>query len=175
MRHSAWPTGSERGPDGVRPRRGAPSRAGAALLVVLLVVAVGACAQARDRDAAGTDPPASLAPAPSGTPDHAIAVFEVEGGERFSVELVGATLVANAEALLDGEDVPSIPVGTVVRGAPGPNAPWTWHLDPATVTFADQTIDGCDGDPSDVEAADDGSLPRYCPWSATVVAVDALP
>ena len=95
MRHSAWPTGSERGPDGIRTRRGVPSRAGAALLVVLLVIAVGACAQARDRDAAGTDPPASW-PRPVGHPRPRHRGFEVEGGERFSVELLDATLVANA-------------------------------------------------------------------------------
>ena len=146
---------------------------------MVLLVGVGAsmaaCGRAEDYADPGSGAPASLAAAPAGTPDHALATFEVEGGERFEVELVGADLVANAEALLAGDDVPSIPVGTVVRDDPGPNAPWHWHLDPATVRFADATIDGCDGDPSDVEAADDGSLARYCPWSATVVAVDALP
>ena len=153
-------------------------RHSAALLVALFLVigaSMAACSGARDDASPGTGAPASLAPAPAGTPDHALARFEIEGGEGFEVELVGTDLVANAEALLAGDEVPSIPVGTVVRDDAGPNAPWHWHLDPATVTFADATIDGCDGDPSDVEAADDGSLERYCPWSATVVAVDALP
>jgi hypothetical protein len=169
MRHSATRSAMRRRPGG---------RSSYALAMTLLLVigaSMAACSRAREDGDPSAGTPASLAPAPAGTPDHALATFEVEGGERFEVELVGTDLVANAQALLAGDDVPSIPVGTVVRDDPGPNVPWHWHLDPATVTFADATIDGCDGDPSDVEAADDGSLARYCPWSATVVAVDALP
>jgi hypothetical protein len=106
-------------------------------------------------------------------PAHAIVTFEVDGDERFKVELTTAALVAQAQALLAGQDVPGIPVGTVVRDDPGPNAPWSWHLDPATIRFADATIEGCDALPSEVAADLDGN--RYCPWSATVVAVDAAP
>jgi hypothetical protein len=105
-------------------------------------------------------------------PAHAIVTFEVED-ERFKVELRTADLVAHAQELLAGQDVPSIPVGTVVRDDPGPNAPWSWHLDPATIRFADATIEGCDALPSEVAADLDGN--RYCPWSATVVAVDGAP
>jgi hypothetical protein len=105
-------------------------------------------------------------------PAHAIVTFEVED-ERFKVELGTADLVAHAQELLAGQDVPSIPVGTVVRDDPGPNAPWSWHLDPATIRFADATIEGCDALPSEVAADLDGN--RYCPWSATVVAVDGAP
>jgi hypothetical protein len=105
-------------------------------------------------------------------PAHAIVTFEVED-ERFKVELRTADLVAHAQELLAGQDVPSIPVGTVVRDDPGPNAPWSWHLDPAPIRFADATIEGCDALPSEVAADLDGN--RYCPWSATVVAVDGAP
>jgi hypothetical protein len=63
------------------------------------------------------------------------------------------------------------PVGTVVRDEPGPNAPWSWHIDPATFEFAFATTEVCDGIPSDVE---DGTITsdQYCPWSAKVIAVD---
>jgi hypothetical protein len=33
--------------------------------------------------------------------------------------------------------------GTLRRGDGGFNAPWPWHLDPATVTFAEFTIEAC--------------------------------
>lgn len=33
--------------------------------------------------------------------------------------------------------------GTVRRGNGGHNAPWSWHLDPATVDFAEVTIEAC--------------------------------
>jgi hypothetical protein len=58
-----------------------------------------------------------------------------------------------------------------VRGDPGVNAPWTWHIDPATFSFADATTEVCDGIPSFVED-ETVTSPDYCPWSAQVVAVD---
>lgn len=64
-----------------------------------------------------------------------------------------------------------IPVGRVVRGESGVNAPWSWHIDPASVQFADAAIEVCDGIPSFVEDATITSE-DYCPWSATVVALD---
>ncbi len=34
-------------------------------------------------------------------------------------------------------------LGTIRRGNGGFNAPWTWHLDPATISFAEVTIEAC--------------------------------
>ena len=34
-------------------------------------------------------------------------------------------------------------LGTPRRGDGGFNAPWTWHLDPASITFAEVTIEAC--------------------------------
>ena len=91
--------------------------------------------------------------------------------ETYKIELATPELVEHAEALLAGEDVASIPLGTVVRDDPGPNAPWSWHIDPATLQFADMTIEVCDGLPSYVED-ETVTSPDYCPWSAKVIAID---
>lgn len=107
-------------------------------------------------------------------PSTAIATFEVAGGERFRVRLITPELVENARRLLDGEPAPAIPLGTVVRGDPGDNAPWSWHLDPVGFSFAEVTIEVCDGIPSDVESGTITST-EYCPWSARVVALDPVP
>lgn len=119
--------------------------------------------------AAGCGPGGTPSPSPSTVAR--VATFRVADSETFRVELATPELVAHAEKLLAGEDVSAIPVGRVVRGEPGPNAPWTWHLDPATFAFADATTEVCDGLPSYVEdetiTSDD-----YCPWSAKVIAVD---
>lgn len=100
-------------------------------------------------------------------PRHPVATFQV-GDETYKIELATPELVAHAEALLAGEDVAAIPNGLVVRDDPGPNAPWSWHIDPASLEFADMTIEVCDGIPSYVE---DGTVTsdRYCPWSAQIV------
>jgi hypothetical protein len=99
-----------------------------------------------------------------------VATFQV-GDETYKIELATPALVDHAQALLDGEQVAAIPNGTVVRDDPGVNAPWSWHIDPATLEFADVTIEVCDGLPSYVE---DGTITsdQYCPWSAKIVSID---
>lgn len=99
-----------------------------------------------------------------------VATFQVVD-EQYKIELATPELVAHAEALLAGESVASIPNGVVVRDGPGPNAPWSWHIDPATLEFADMTIEVCDGLPSHVEEGVVTS-DQYCPWSAEIVSID---
>lgn len=105
--------------------------------------------------------------APAGNP---IATFRV-GDETYKIELATPELVDHAESLLAGDHVARIPNGVVVRDDPGPNAPWSWHIDPASLEFADMTIEVCDGIPSHVEEGIVTS-DRYCPWSAEIVSID---
>ncbi len=105
-----------------------------------------------------------------GADDPIVATFEVAGGEQFKVTLATPELAEHARALLGGENRSAIPLGTVVRDDPAVNAPWTWHLDPATFEFAFATIEVCDGIPSDVESGVITS-DSYCRWSAKVVAI----
>jgi hypothetical protein len=79
--------------------------------------------------------------------------------------------VAIANDLLAGREAPRIPNGVVVRGDPSVNTGWSWHIDPATLEFADMTTEVCDGIPSYVEAQTITS-DRFCPWAAQVVAVE---
>jgi hypothetical protein len=99
-----------------------------------------------------------------------VATFRVVD-ETYKIELATPELVQHARDLLAGEEVASIPNGTVVRDDPGVNAPWSWHIDPATLEFAEVTIEVCDGLPSYVE---DGTVTsdQYCPWSAEIVSID---
>ena len=131
---------------------------GAAVAVVGIVatLVVSGCAQG--------EPPTAAVPS--------VATFQVIE-QQFKVELITPELVANAEALLRGEEAPSIPVGLIVRDDPSVTEPWSWHIDPATVEFADMTIEVCDGLPEYVE---DFTLTSntYCPWSATIIALEPL-
>ena len=114
------------------------------------------------------------APAAPADPEPVVATFEVAGDETYKVELATPELIEHAQQLLAGEQVAAIPNGTVVRDDPGVNEPWSWHIDPATLEFADMTIEVCDGIPSYVE---DGTVTsdQYCPWSAKIIAIDGLP
>ena len=107
------------------------------------------------------------APSGSGNP---VATFEVQG-ESYKIELATPELVDHVRQLMAGDEVASIPNGLVVRDDPGPNEPWSWHIDPASLEFADATTEVCDGLPSDVEDATITS-DRYCPWSAVVTDLD---
>jgi len=103
-------------------------------------------------------------------PRNPVATLQVVD-ETYKIELATPELVAHAEALLAGESVAAIPNGVVVRDDPGPNAPWSWHIDPATLEFADMTVEVCDGLPSYVQD-EIVTSDRFCPWSAKVVSID---
>lgn len=131
-------------------------RAWVAAMAVGLLVLVGCGDDGPDADDGGDEP--------------VVATFEVVD-EQFKIELATPELADHARRLLAGEQIAAIPLGDVVRDDPGVNVPWSWHIDPATLEFADMTIEVCDGLPSYVE---DGTVTsdQYCPWSAKVVAVD---
>jgi hypothetical protein len=130
-----------------------PRTVAAAVMAPFLVVLLTGCAQ-------------NAAAVPS------VATFDVEG-QTFKIELNSRELVDHARQLLDGEEVASIPVGKIVRDNPSINPPWSWHIDPASVEFADFTTEVCDGLPEYVE---DGTLTSdiYCPWGAKIIALVPL-
>lgn len=152
--------------------------AGANVLLLLPAALLLACSTAA---------PATPTPSPSASPAHSptasptpagssgvIVTFEVSG-EQYRVLVTDPAQIEIAQKLLAGEEAPSIPNGLIVRGGDGGvNTGWSWHIDPDDFAFADMTTEVCDGRPSYVE---DGSLSgdRFCPWSATVVAVEPGP
>jgi hypothetical protein len=70
-----------------------------------------------------------------------------------------------AEALLRSGEAQWV-LGTPRRGNGGFNAPWSWHLDPASISFAEVTIEACQSAASAV--ADDLdywiSFGQVCLW-----------
>jgi hypothetical protein len=65
-------------------------------------------------------------------------------------------------------------IGTPRRGDGGFNAPWTWHIDPASVTFAEVTIEAC----QTVASAIDDDLDYWinfgqvCVWGVVETRID---
>jgi hypothetical protein len=58
------------------------------------------------------------------------------------IDVSDATGIAEAEDLLRTGAARWV-LGTPRRGDGGFNAPWTWHLDPASISFAEVTIEAC--------------------------------
>lgn len=143
-------------------------------LLVLVAVAIAACAT----PGTPTNPPASPTPVtPTAPPSTAPAnpagvVVTIEaGGETYRILLTEPDDIATARALLAGTAAANIPNGKVVRGDPGVNIGYSWHIDPNDIEWAEMTMELCDGKPSDVEA-NTISGDRFCPWSAKVTAVE---
>jgi hypothetical protein len=108
------------------------------------------------------------------------AVFEITAcrgaehaplGERFRVLVRNPATIAALDARL-GQGPGRIVAGALRGGDGGFNAPWSWHLDPASVQVVEMAIELCDGCPSFIEQ----DLPawlatgQYCPWSSEVTA-----
>jgi hypothetical protein len=111
---------------------------------------------------------------PAPTLDGVVVTLRVAEAEAYRMRLTDPDDIAIARKLLMGEVAPRIPNGRVVRGDPDINVGYSWHIDPASVEFADTTTEVCDGRPSDVEK-DTITSDWYCPWSAQVVAIAPAP
>jgi hypothetical protein len=100
-----------------------------------------------------------------------VATFQVAGDQTYKIELATPELIQHVKDLMAGSEEGRIPVGTIVRDDPSVNAPWSWHIDPASLEFADATTEVCDGLPEYVE---DRTLTSdtYCPWSAVPIALE---
>ena len=63
--------------------------------------------------------------------------------EEFRIQLIDPADIEIARMLLDDEEAPSIPNGMVIRGKADVNTGYSWHIDPATIEFADarRTLD----------------------------------
>lgn len=94
-------------------------------------------------------------------------------GERFRAVVTEPQAVGYVLGYVAGHEPQRVPIGIVVRGGQF-NAPWSWHLQPSSIEFADHTTELCDGTPSYLEANLDewiSKVVRYCPWSAKITQV----
>lgn len=101
----------------------------------------------------------------------ACASVENPDGQYFRVLIREPSVIATAESLI-GPGPQQIISSALIPGDGGFNAPWSWHLDPDSVAFADFAIELCDGCPMFVEEDLDywlHDVGQYCPWSSEVL------
>jgi hypothetical protein len=90
-------------------------------------------------------------------------------GERFVMRATDPDTIRQAMAILSGAEN-RFPIGPLLRGDGGFNAPWSWHMDPEQVRLTEVAVEVCDGRPSYVEEnLDDFLMVGYCPWSGRIV------
>ncbi|HLE56804.1 MAG TPA: hypothetical protein VJB15_06955, partial [Rhodothermia bacterium] len=108
----------------------------------------------------------------SGRAGGALITFSFTGFETLRVWITNGPFIDRAKEFL-ATGTTQIPVFYPLLDGRDCDSFWTWHPDPATPEWADSTIEVCDGHPSDVES----DKPYwfgigFCPWSATVIAVE---
>lgn len=134
-----------------------------ARILVVLSILISGC------DSSSTNPDDELS-------GGVLATFDVED-EQFSIWITSETAIQQAIDLRDGTSTASIPNGKLRRGsgAADHNAPWSWHLDPEEIRFADATIELCSGIPSFIENDIDewvDNVGQFCPWSAELRSIE---
>ena len=106
------------------------------------------------------------------------AYFKLAGAteaDTFVIALTDPAVIAEARAQAGGQEPSKHVTGLVIAEAGPYNAPWSFHLDPASISFAEMSIEVCDAATSYVEEhlAEVGGafLPggRWCPWSSRVI------
>lgn len=104
-------------------------------------------------------------------PTEILATFNVEG-EIFHAWISNSGAIVQAISLWQGTSAATIPNGQLVFAPVAWNAPWSWYLDPASIRFAQLTLEQCDGRPSYVETSGPAFGPVYCPWSAVMTGLE---
>ena len=104
---------------------------------------------------------------PTAPSARALVTMQV-AGEPFRIQLNSQDQIDAARRAQQGGTA-RIPSGRIALGT-GENSGWSWHLE--DVTFAEVTIELCDGRPSDVErgGAQFGGG-RFCPWNASFASI----
>jgi hypothetical protein len=95
--------------------------------------------------------------------------------DTFVIALTDPAVIAEARAQANGHEPSKHVTGLVITEAVSYNAPWSFHLDPASISFAEMSIEVCDAATSYVEEhleeVGGAFLPgrRWCPWSSRVI------
>ena len=106
------------------------------------------------------------------------AYFKLAGAtdaDTFVIALTDPAVIAEARAQANGHEPSKHVTGLVIAEAVSYNAPWSFHLDPASISFAEMSIEVCDAATSYVEEhleeVGGAFLPgrRWCPWSSRVI------
>jgi len=121
----------------------------------------------------------STAGAAQSTPDPAVqpvvVTFATADGSTFRAVLAQPADIAAVQEALAGDGNAGIPNGRLEYGDGGVNAPHDWHM--VDTTLADLTIELCDATATMVDEDVTywvETVGQFCPWIATVIAVEPI-
>lgn len=112
------------------------------------------------------------------TPVNEVAYFRFDvppAPEAFVFRTDDPVVIQEARDILAGDPSRMI-IGTIVKEPRDYNPPWSYHLDPESVRFADSAVEVCDAGIQFVEdhltEVCGATLPdcEWCPWSSRIIA-----
>jgi hypothetical protein len=91
-----------------------------------------------------------------------------EHPETFIFKLTDPAKIEQARAILNGKASGMIS-GAIIRQPVYYNAPWSFYLDPKSISFPEMAIEICDSSIKGVEDNVNSAYPTWCPWCTRLV------
>ena len=102
-------------------------------------------------------------------PQEAFFVFDVPPNpETVVFKLTDGLKIQEARNVL-ASGKPRIISGTVIKQPVYYNSPWTFHLDPRSISFPESAIELCDANVRYIEDNLDVAYPTWCPWNSRLL------
>lgn len=104
-----------------------------------------------------------------GTPQEAYFTFSSPPGpETFVIKLKDSQKIQQAREILATGST-KIVIGTIIKQPVYYNPPWSYHLDPKSISFADFAAEVCDAHMRYLEENLDSAYPGWCPWGSRLL------
>lgn len=102
-------------------------------------------------------------------------VFSVNPApETFVIKLTDPQKIQQARDIL-ATGALKIVAGTIIKQPVYYNAPWSYHLDPKSISFVDAAIELCDASIRYLEDNRDSAYSNWCPWASQLLREIAIP
>ena len=88
--------------------------------------------------------------------------------DTFVIKLIDSQRIQEARDIL-ATGARKMVVGTIIKQPVYYNSPWSYHLDPRSIGFAEFAIELCDASPRFLEENLDIAYPDWCPWSSRLL------
>src|SRR5215208_8330563 len=88
--------------------------------------------------------------------------------DTFVIKLIDSQRIQEARGIL-ATGARKMVVGTIIKQPVYYNSPWSYHLDPRSIGFAEFAIELCDASPRFLEENLDIAYPDWCPWSSRLL------
>lgn len=105
----------------------------------------------------------------NGQPQEAFFVFACSPNpETFIFKLTDPQRIQEAREIL-ANGSPKFVSGTIIKQPAYYNSPWSYHLDPKSISFADFAVEVCDASIRYIEDNRDAAYPAWCPWQSRLI------